>query len=301
MTINWRRPEPGVSYPLLLHAPGVSWWRPLMTVLGAIVCYGLTITIVVEVIVWIEYALSDRSRPWQEFYSWSLSYHSPWGLLAGQLGIATLIPISLALVAIGFRTRPGWVMSVAGRARVGWMSASLAISALVVAIALVVAAEIHHAPLYVRPQPGFWLFALVLVVSTPLQAAGEEYFFRGLMMQTIGSVGRSPWIGIVGSALVFAAFHGTQNFALFADRFLFGILAGVLVWKTGGLEAAIAAHVINNVFAFIQAGLTTSMAEAAAVQEVTWGVVAWHLGTWVVVAIVLYAVARWRRIATVSS
>mgnify|MGYP006199530179 CR=1 FL=1 len=40
----------------------------------------------------------------------------------------------------------------------------------------------------------------------------------------------------------------------------FGLLAGVLVWRTGGLEAGIAAHVVNNVCAYLLAGLTTSIA-----------------------------------------
>ena len=59
-----------------------------------------------------------------------------------------------------------------------------------------------------------------------------------------GSASSSP-------SVVFALLHGTQNLPLFADRLVFGLLAGLLVWRTGGLEAGIAAHVINNVFAYL--------------------------------------------------
>ena len=81
---------------------------------------------------------------------------------------------------------------------------------------------------------------------------------------------------MVASALVFALFHGTQNLPLFLDRFGFGLLAGVLVVRTGGLEAGIAAHVANNVFAFVWAGLTRTIAEVKATHPDLAGIVITH-------------------------
>ena len=73
-------------------------------------------------------------------------------------------------------------------------------------------------------------------------------------MQALGSLVARPWFGVVVSAVVFALLHGLQNPPLFVDRLAFGLLAGWLVWRTGGLEAGIAAHVVNNVFAYVMAG-----------------------------------------------
>ena len=98
-----------------------------------------------------------------------------------------------------------------------------------------------------RPQPGFWGFLVVIILTSPLQAAAEEIFFRGYLMQALGSLVAQPWFGVVVSAVVFALMHGVQNPALFLDRLGFGLLAGFLVWRTGGLEAGIGAHVINNI------------------------------------------------------
>ena len=75
---------------------------------------------------------------------------------------------------------------------------------------------------------------------------------------------------MVASALLFALFHGTQNLPLFLDRFGFGLLAGVLVVRTGGLEAGIAAHVANNVSAFVWAGLTSTIADVKATRVIGW-------------------------------
>jgi membrane protease YdiL (CAAX protease family) len=51
-------------------------------------------------------------------------------------------------------------------------------------------------------------------------------------------------------SLLFALAHGAQDAPIFFDRFAFGIVAGVLVILTGGLEAGIAMHVLNNWLAF---------------------------------------------------
>jgi hypothetical protein len=50
---------------------------------------------------------------------------------------------------------------------------------------------------------------------------------------------------------VFGLAHGIgQSIPIFFDRFAFGLVAGALVVLTGGLEAGIAMHVLNNWLAF---------------------------------------------------
>ena len=52
-------------------------------------------------------------------------------------------------------------------------------------------------------------------------------------------------------AILFALAHGLgQSAPIFFDRFAFGLVAGTLVILTGGLEAGIAMHVLNNWLAF---------------------------------------------------
>ena len=61
---------------------------------------------------------------------------------------------------------------------------------------------------------------------------------------------RHPLPAVLGPAFLFALAHGAQSAPVFFDRFAFGVLAGVLVILTGGLEAGIAMHVLNNFLAF---------------------------------------------------
>jgi hypothetical protein len=114
------------------------------------------------------------------------------------------------------------------------------------------------------------LLAVIVLLTTPFQAAGEEYVFRGYLMQAVGSLSRNKWLAIVVTALVFAVAHGVQNFPLFFDRFMFGFIAGWLVVRTGGLEAGIAMHILNNFFAFGYALLFSDLSSSLNVSEVGW-------------------------------
>jgi membrane protease YdiL (CAAX protease family) len=99
-------------------------------------------------------------------------------------------------------------------------------------------------------------FVLVIVLLTPLQAAGEEYAFRGYLTQAFGGIFAplGPQIGraaaVLLPALLFALAHGAQDAPVFVDRLAFGLVAGILVITTGGLEAGIAMHVLNNFLAY---------------------------------------------------
>jgi membrane protease YdiL (CAAX protease family) len=91
---------------------------------------------------------------------------------------------------------------------------------------------------------------LVTLVLTPLQAAGEEYLFRGYLTQAFGTIVPTAFAVLV-PALLFGLAHGLgQGLPIFIDRFAFGLVAGVLVVLTGGIEAGLAMHLVNNWIAF---------------------------------------------------
>ena len=93
----------------------------------------------------------------------------------------------------------------------------------------------------------------------PLQSAAEEYLFRGLPEpgdRRLGAGARGParcWPRVVTAAL-FSAAHVPADVPTFLDRFAFGLAASAVVWLTGGLEASIVLHAVNNVLVFVLAG-----------------------------------------------
>jgi membrane protease YdiL (CAAX protease family) len=191
-------------------------------------------------------------------------------MIAANLGIATLIPICWVLMAIVHQVRPRWLSSVQPRLRWRYLLICAGVALVVLNAVTLIPLALGSTDVTVRPQAGFWSFLVVIILTSPLQAAAEEIFFRGYLMQALGSLVAHPAFGVVVSALIFALMHGVQNPALFVNRLGFGLLAGLLVWRTGGLEAGIGAHVVNNICAYVIAGLTSSIAAVRGISSITW-------------------------------
>jgi len=163
-----------------------------------------------------------------------------------------LIPASGLSIWIVHGIRPGYLSSVAGRIRWRWMLRCVAVIAPLWAVYTLLGVLVEP---FTSPRPDHWVALLVIVVlMTPLQAAGEEYFFRGWIMQNVGAWFARPMVGLVASLAVSAAAFSTAH--LSPDPWVLGTIAclavasGVAAWRTGGLEAGIAMHAVNNVLTF---------------------------------------------------
>ncbi len=284
-------PPDGVTYPQLLRGPGQSRWRAVAGVAMGLSLFYLLTTLVSQVVVGVGYSVSGRRESWPDYYRQAFAFERPVGMLGVNLGLATLIPIAVAVLAVLHRVRPRWLASVQPRTRWRYLLLCLPV-AVVSLLGVQVGSELASGLPEIHPQQGFWGFLVVILVSSPLQAAAEEVFFRGYLLQALGSFFARPWFGILGSSVVFALLHGTQNLPLFVDRLAFGLLAALLVWRTGGLEAGIAAHVVNNIFAFVIAGLTSSIATLKTVQSLSWAAAALDVGSFALFAVLAYLTFR---------
>jgi uncharacterized protein len=182
---------------------------------------------------------------------------TPAGLAYVFLVLASAIPVTWAISRVVHGLPPRWLASVAPRIRWRWFATCLGLAVLALVATLVVSGllpdqggaemsgELNDFTSTTRE------FALVVLLLTPLQAAGEEYAFRGYLTQAFGGLIPHVWVAVVVPAVLFALAHGLgQSWPIFFDRFAFGLVAGTLVILTGGLEAGIAMHVLNNWLAF---------------------------------------------------
>lgn len=266
---GYAEPPPGASYPLLLRGESYAWWRSVTGVFLAPALWLVLGGVVGSAVLLAAWGIGHADVPREGFFAAAQRYEHWEGMVASHLQIALLIPITLLMVKTWHRVRPGYLMSVAGRPRWGFFLASLGVAAAVFAV-YVATMPLRGDPMRFQPQEGFWAFLVVILLLTPVQAAAEEFLFRGYLLQGLGSLVANPWFGVLTSAFVFALFHGTQNVPLFLSRFAFGVVVGWLVLRTGGLEAAIAAHIVNNVFAFVLAGLTSTISAARTLTVVEW-------------------------------
>lgn len=291
------RPPAGVTFPRILTG---GLYTPLLGVLGFLVGASAWLFLgglVSSLVLGAAWSLGHREMAYADFARAARGFEHWEGMLAAHLSLMVLVPVSWALIRLLHRLRGGWLVSVWAGPRWRYLVACLLVSIIVFA-AYVATLPLRGQPLVLHPQPGFGAFLAVIVLTSPLQAIAEEVFFRGYLLQAFGGFARSPWPGIVASALVFALFHGAQNVPLFVSRFVFGLLAAWLVVRTGGLEAGIAAHVVNNLFAFILAGLTTGIAAARKLTVITWGAAFGDVVTFAVIALVTALVARGMRVPT---
>ncbi len=159
--------------------------------------------------------------------------------------IALMLPAALLAVRLLGGRPIGTLSSVDGHLRGRLLVRCLRLAVLLTVPAVLVSAALDgrwtHAAVDGSTLP---LLALALLV-VPLQAAAEEYVFRGLLMQTIGAWARHPVWAIVLPVPLFAVGHDYGTLGTI-DVAAFGLVAGWLTWRTGGLEAAIGLHVAVN-------------------------------------------------------
>jgi membrane protease YdiL (CAAX protease family) len=290
-------PPDGAAYPQILRGESYLWWRSVLGVIFGLSLFVLVTTVVSQALVMLFWATTSGDQPIQEYFARAFGFEQPLGMLAVNVGLAALIPIAWALMAMVHQMRPRWLSSVQPRIRWRYLFGCLAIAAVALNGMMLLSTTIGKG-LSFQPQEGLLGFLVVILLTSPIQAAAEEIFFRGYLLQALGSLVAQPWFGVVVSSLVFALLHGTQNLPLFVDRLGFALLAGLLVWRTGGLEAGIAAHVINNVFAYVIAGLTSSIAELKGIQGISWVDAGFNVGGFAVFALLAYGLSRLMKLRT---
>ncbi len=95
---------------------------------------------------------------------------------------------------------------------------------------------------------------IALTLLGPLQCVAEEYLFRSVIMQTIGSWFKLPILGLIFSTVIFLMLHPYNIIGVIAVG-ISGLGMGITVLLTKGLEASSAVHIANNMVAFYASGL----------------------------------------------
>lgn len=232
-----------------------AWWTPLLTgVLGAAFYAVMMVVLLVPLVVIALFTpgFADEMIAMGSTVRFDLADPIMLTILLGS--IALMLPAYLAASRIVNGRRVGHISSAAGRLRWRWML-------LCTAIAVVVYAIVQGLSLLLPPawsggsgggevlspsdNPALLWSLLAIVLVIPVQAAAEEYVFRGYLMQAIGRWLRHPLWAMLLPVPLFVLGH-LYDVAGQISVGVFAVAAGWLTWRTGGLEAAIAVHVVNN-------------------------------------------------------
>jgi membrane protease YdiL (CAAX protease family) len=240
----------------MLRTWSYAWWKPIVgLLLGVVIFFVVQILLTVFLVIGAALEGGPGSLADRVTSAGNLDKVTPWTMLYVNLGLASLTLVTWLVVRVVHGLRPRWLASVLPGVRWKFLSACVGLAVVALGASLVVGALLPEDPNGTSgtahaPTGQLLVTAVVILFTTPLQAIGEEYGFRGYLMQAIGSFFGSRVVALLVTSVLFALAHGTQNFPLFFDRFAFGLMAGLVVILVGGLEAGIALHVLNNLLAF---------------------------------------------------
>lgn len=262
----------GTPYHQLARNDAHRWWRPLVGT-GGILCAFFSVGAIALSLETVLYGISegtftgldlDAPGPTPIFGNATLDT-----LFGAVLAVLVLLAMLLAVFAMAKDAQkrpPGTLSSVAARIRWRWLAVCLALAAglcaVLVGAALLVDVSVDGSAIADTMDSevgssGWGQGAALLQLIIWIVLA--EYIFRGWILQAVGActletrrgrisralsvLFRTPWPAIVISAALFAVMVGYGG-AGELDLFVFGIVAGWVAVRTGGLEASIALAVV---------------------------------------------------------
>lgn len=195
------------------------------------------------------------------------------------------------IVCVLLRLTLGRLVSVTGSFR--WRLFGLYALACVPIMALFLIGNVHGI------QRTDWILATLVVFAViPFQVTGEELAFRGAVQQSVSALLPAWRLRLVAAALVsaalFAVVHRPGNAAGLAAFLAFGLVFAAAGYLTGGLEAPLALHLINNLYSLgtptIQVDNTNLLTQNAT--QITWGNALFTIAVNVLALVVVVLISR---------
>jgi len=245
------------QYHEFFRAPRFRWWKPILALAMFVALFFVAALVVPGIGIAIDIAagrvsMEDLTSGDPDRITAAVS--TPIGFATNNVALALSIPLAGLTAWAVYGQRPRWISSIAGgfRWRLLWRFLLVATPVFLVGLGLDFA--LGGIPEFRWNNDSLFLI-LVVLLTTPFQAAGEEYGVRGIVARSVGSWFGSRRLGLVVAAVVsswvFMLLHAADNLWLNIYYFSVGMICSVLVWRTGGLEAAVALHVANNMVAEI--------------------------------------------------
>lgn len=221
-------------------------------------------------------------------------------LAAAALGLCVAGSVLALITCTLLRLPLGRLVSVTGHFR--WRAFALYAVACVPVMALFLIGNIHGV------QRAHWVLAvLVVFLVIPFQVTGEELAFRGAIQQSVSAL-LPTWrwrllVAAVVSAGLFSVVHRPGNAPGLVAFLMFGLVFAAAGYLTGGLEAPLALHLINNLYSLgmptIQVDNTNLLTQNAT--EITWATAAFTIMVNLLALMVIVLVSRWKRVQTTES
>ncbi len=101
----------------------------------------------------------------------------------------------------------------------------------------------------------FIFLVIISFLFIPLQTTYEELVFRGYLGQAIGAWTKNRWLVIIIPSILFALMHSANPevkefgfWAVMPQYLIFGLIFGLLMVLSDGIELSMGVHAANNIF-----------------------------------------------------
>lgn len=234
--------------------PGHRWFSPILTVALAAVFYGVAVLVqFASIFIWALFAVGDAG--FDAVADRFFDFNSVSGVVFGLINVILMWPAVELATRCVYRRWFSSMISIGRGMRWGLFGRYLLLALPVWVVCGFVMVLFSDGATGNLTSGVVWnghvlgmLIALLLLV--PIQATTEEIAFRGLAMNVIGGWLRHPaWAVLI--PVPFFVFGHDYDVPGLIDVGIFAVIVGTLTIITGGLEAGIAFHVVNNLFAFI--------------------------------------------------
>ena len=256
-------PENPTTYPQMWRTPAWRGWRPIVAFVVGLITFVLVLAIIPTIGIIVD--ISSGRYTADEFMAGIQQGKmdiTPAIFIANNIGLAALIPLSYLWGKVFFKQRAGFLSSVIGKFRWNWFGRLLLVLApfWIITNGIDIFLALNSGELELMWGADSVVLLAGVLLTTPLQCVGEEYAMRGFFNRTVASFLThpiaAPMLGAVVSSLIFVAAHVASDPLLNLFYFLFGMVACWMTWRTGGLEAAAAMHIVNNLTALSLAPFT---------------------------------------------
>jgi membrane protease YdiL (CAAX protease family) len=232
----------------------LAWWKPLLLIPGLLVTMVVLQTALVFVVTLLEVLLGGRDP---ESFAISPAMMAVMNLSLAASGV-------LAVLVTALVARVPWRSLIAlprgpRMRRLGlWCGAFTALVGVALGLSMLISPDAGGMGAFAVSSTTVGL-VIVALLTTPLQAAGEELLFRGAVMPLLASwiraVRPALVLGMIGSSVLFGLAHFSVDPWLLAYYVIFGLSMAAMALISRGLEAPIAFHVMNNLIMMIVGAL----------------------------------------------
>lgn len=227
------------------------WYRPLLTGLLLVVFYFIFALLMILCASFVTHDFDSILSAAAGSYD-DMDVYTPMGAIMNLGSVAVMIPaLALANRIAGGRpfssytsTRGGWDFGIFARC----LLITVVVCVIPIAVVQVFFSSNHGSVRFTAAG------VILLTIIGPLQCIGEEYVFRGYLMQTVGSWFKLPVLAMILPSAIFAAAHPYNRIGVLSI-FISGMSYCLAAWMANGIESSSALHIANNMTAFYTLGL----------------------------------------------